>query len=130
MGKNFELYKLTWGGNVIAGGKNIFGKAWHNRIEWVGRGFGAWNAFSIEQDRRNGEVGTAMTIIEQGSNLYSTFGYYGGAWGIGWELGRVVTSLDVYQEFKFNYWYKQMENSIGAPNQWNEDLWYDFFKYY
>ncbi len=129
MGKNFKLYKQTWGGNGFTGGKNKFGKTTSNAIKWGGRVLGAWNAYSINEGYRNGEMGTGMMVAEQGSNLYSVFGgIYGAAWGVGWELGRAITTINAYQEFKFNFWYNQMEKRIGAPNQFNENLWYEFFQ--
>ncbi len=70
-------------------------------------------------------------IVEQISNVISTSGgIYGAAWGIGWELGRTFTNTNWYQEFKFNFWYNQLENKIGPPCPLNEGMWYDFFKNY
>ncbi len=37
-------------------------------------------------------------VAEQGTNVISTFGgIYGAAWGVGWELGRAVTSIPWYR---------------------------------
>jgi len=131
MGKNFKMYKQTWGGNGVTGGKNKFGKTTSNAIKWGGRALGAWNAFSIQRDYAVGEMGTGWMMAEQGSNAVSIFGgIYGAAWGVGWELGRAITTLDAYQKFKFNFWYNRMENAIGPPSPSNEGMWYDFFNNY
>jgi RHS repeat-associated protein len=131
MGKNFKMYKQTWGGNGVTGGKNKFGKTTSNAIKWGGRALGAWNSYSIQRDYAAGEMGTGWMMAEQGTNAVSIFGgIYGAAWGVGWELGRAITTLDAYQEFKFNFWYNRMENAIGPPSPLNEGMWYDFFNNY
>ncbi len=131
MGKNFKIYKQTWGGNGVTGGKNKFGKATSNRIKWGGRALGVWNAFKIQQDYASGEISTGWMLIEQGSNAASTMGgVYRAAWGFGWEIGRSVTNTEWYQEAKFNYWYNYTESQIGQPSQSNEELWNNFFKNY
>ena len=131
MGKNFKMYKQTWGGNGFTGGKNKFGKTTSNAIKWGGRALGAWNAYSIQSDYAAGEMGTGWMLAEQGTNAFSTLGgIYGAAWGVGWELGRGVTNMGWYQEAKFNFWYNRWENQVGAPSQSNEALWYYFYQNY
>ena len=131
MGKDFKMYKQTWGGNGVTGGKNKFGKTTSNAIKWGGRALGAWNTFSIQRVYAAGEMGTGWMMAEQGTNAVSIFGgIYGAAWGVGWELGRAITTLDAYQEFKFNFWYNRMENATGPPSPLNEGMWYDFFNNY
>jgi RHS repeat-associated protein len=131
MGKNFKMYKQTWGGNGVAGGKNKFGKSTSNAIKWGGRIVGAYSGYKTIEQRVNGEIGTGWMFAELGTTGVSTFGgLYGAAWGVGWELGRAVTTLDAYQEFKFNFWYNRMENAIGPPSSINEGMWYDFFNNY
>jgi hypothetical protein len=128
MGKDFKLYKQTWGGNGITGGKNKVAKTTRKAIKWGGRALGAWNAYQTIDQRINNEIGTFNMSLELVSTGISTFGgLYGAAWGIGWELGRAFITLDAYQEFKFNYWYDYLERRIGPPNEINEGLWYDFF---
>ncbi len=92
MGKNFKMYKQTWGRNGFTGGKNKFGKTTSNAIKWGGRVLGAWN--------------------------------------VGWELGRAITTIDAYQEFKFNFWYNRWESQVGPPSQSNEGAWYYFYQNY
>jgi hypothetical protein len=46
--------------------------------------------------------------VEHGSNAFSTFsglfggswGPYGAAWGVGWEMGRAITTIPAYQDWK------------------------------
>jgi len=85
MGKDFKMYKQTWGGNGVTGGKNKFGKTTSNAIKWGGRALGAWNTFSIQRDYAAGEMGTGWMMAEQCTNAVSIFGViYGAAWGVGW----------------------------------------------
>lgn len=131
MGKNFKLYKQTWGGNRFTGGKVKFAKTTSNFIKWGGRLLGAWNAISITDKYIKGEIGTNMMITEQAINLYSVFGgLYGAAWGFGWELGRMITKKEWYQEAKFNFWYNYWERKVGPPSQSNEYLWIYFYQNY
>ncbi len=131
MGKNFKFYQQTWGGNRFTGGKNKYAKNTSNAIKWGGRVLGAWNAYSINEQRRNGQINNIQWGMEQASNAYSTLGgLYGAAWGIGWELGRAVTNTSWYQEAKFNFWYNYWERQVGAPSQANETFWYYFYQNY
>ena len=131
MGKNFKMYQQTWGGNGFTGGKNKFGKSTSNTIKWGGRIVGVYSGFNTIEQRVNGEIGTGWMSVELGTTAVSTFGgLYGAAWGIGWEAGRSITTLDAYQEFKFNFWYNRWENRVGPPSQSNEVLWYHFYQNY
>jgi hypothetical protein len=131
MGKNFKLYKQTWGGNGFTGGKYKFAKKASTGLKVTGWALGAYNAYKVDEQYRNGEIETAWMLAEQGSNAYSTFGgLYGAAWGIGWELGRAVTNTGWYQEAKFNFYYNYWESKVGAPSQANENLWFYFFQNY
>ncbi len=131
MGKNFKIYNQAWGGNVYTGGKNKFAKTTHNAIKWTGRALGAWNAYSISEQRRSGNISNMQWTLEQGSNAYSTLGgIYGAAWGIGWELGRSITNTSWYQETKFNFWYRRWERKIGPPTRSNESYWIYFYSNY
>lgn len=131
MGKNFKMYKQTWGGNGFTGGKNKFGKSTSNSIKWAGRIVGLYSGYKTIDQRINGEIGTGWMLAELGTTGVSTFGgLYGAAWGVGWELGRAVTTLDAYQEFKFNFWYDRWESKVGPPSQSNEGAWYYFYNNY
>jgi len=131
MGKNFKIYQQTWGGNGIAGGKNKFGKTTSNGFKWAGRLVGAYSGYRTIEQRVNGEIGTGWMLAELGTTGVSTFGgLYGAAWGIGWEAGRFITSMEWYQEAKFNFWYNHWESQVGPPSQSNEALWYYFYQNY
>jgi len=70
-------------------------------LKWAGRGLGVINAYSIETQYRNGQIGSSSRLLEQGTNVFSTFGGIPGAsWGVGWEIGRGITSFDWYQDWK------------------------------
>ena len=131
MGRNFKIYKQTWNGNRITGGKNKFGKATAKKIGWAGNVLGAWNAVSIETERQNDEINNTQWVLEQGTNAYSTFGGISGVvWGIGWELGRFMTSMEWYQEFTYRYWYNRWEKRYGKPSKYNETIWNYFYENY
>ena len=131
MGKNFKIYKQNWGGNGITGGKNKFAKTMSNRIALLGKALGFWNAAFIEIGRRNGEISNTQSILEQGTNAFSTLGGIPGlAWGIGWELGRFTTGMEWYQESTYRYWYNHWEKRYGKPSKYNETIWNYFYENY
>ena len=131
MGKNFKIYKQNWGGNGITGGKNKFAKATANRIAWAGNVLGFWNAAVIEIERRNGEISNTQSILEQGTNAFSTLGGIPGlASAIGWELGRFTTGMEWYQESTYRYWYNYWEKRYGKPSESNEYFWNYFYENY
>ena len=52
-----------------------------------------------------GNIGHRNFLIETGVNFTSTFGgLYGGAVGLGWEIGRYITSTSWYQNWKYQTW--------------------------
>ena len=131
MGKNFKIYKQNWGGNGITGGKNKFAKTTAKKISRVGNALGIWNAVFIELERRNGEISSRQSILEQGTNAFSTFGGIPGlAWAIGWELGRFTTGMEWYQESTYRYWYNHWEKRYGKPSESNEYFWNYFYENY
>ena len=131
MGKNFTLYKQTWGGNGVTGGKLKFAKKTSTGIKIGGYAIAAYNAYSVNEQYRNGEISNGWMVTEQISNVYSTFGgLYGAAWGLGWELGRTITNTEWYQEAKFNFWYNYWESKVGSPSQSNENMWIYFYQNY
>lgn len=130
MGKNLKLYNLNYHGGGIAGMK--FSKFTSRAFQYAGWGLGAWNAFSIEDERQNGKIDRTKWILEQSSNAISTLGgLEGAAWSLGWESGRYITNnTEWYQNMKFNYSYNHWEDLIGKPSKFNEDLWYYFYQNY
>ncbi len=131
MGKNFKLYSQTWGGNGFTGGKLKFGKKINTGLKVGGYGLGALSAYNTWDDYQNGVINDYSFYSEQISNGISTFGgIYGVAWGIGWEAGRLITNTETFKEAKFNFWYNQFESEWGAPAEWNENIWADWFRNY
>ena len=131
MGKNYKVYRQTWGGNQYTGGKNKYGKRMSNYFRYLGYGIGAYSAANINQERMNGDIGWTKWSIEQTSNLFSTLGgTIGAAWGIGWEAGRAVTLSQWYQERKYNFFYDQWERRYGRPSSSNEWIWNYFYQNY
>ena len=86
-----------WGNQYTAGGKKA-AKATSVKLTRIGYGLGVWNAYDINNQYQNGEISQGQMVAEQGTNVISTFGgIYGAAWGVGWELGRAVTSIPWYR---------------------------------
>lgn len=131
MGKNYKVYKQSWGGNQYTGGKNNYGKRMSNYFKYLGYGIGVYSAADINQKRINGDIGWTEWSIEQTSNLFSTLGgSIGAAWGIGWEAGRSITYSDWYQEKKYDFFYDQWKRRYGEPSSSNEWMWNYFYQNY
>lgn len=128
MGKNFKIYKQTWGGNGATGGKLKFASKVSKWFDGIGKGLGAHNAYQIYKGYRNGDINFSTLAVEEISNTISTLGgVEGAAWGIGWELGRWVTNMEWYQEMRFNILYNDFEKHFGPPSPTNEQIWYERF---
>ncbi len=98
------LYTNKFFGNQYTS-KQIVAKQSSAPLKWIGRGYGFLNAWSISQQRDYGLINSYQFWIEQSSNAFTTFGgIYGTAWGLGWEMGRLITNTNTYQEFKYNFW--------------------------
>ena len=96
--KQNKFYSPNFHGNKYTGGRVKTAKATSKLFGRLGYGLGAWNAFDVNRQYRNEEIGTGQMVTEQGVNMYSTFGgIYGAAVGVGWELGRGVTSIPWYR---------------------------------
>ena len=98
MGRNFKLYKLTWGGNRFVGGKFKFGKKTSKNISRLGYLLGLYNAINIYNQYKNNKISASEMIIEEFVNgLGTAGGLYGASFNLGWELGRVVSTTNWYQ---------------------------------
>ena len=53
MGKNFKMYKQTWGGNGATGGKFKFGKKNSTGFKIGGYDLGVWNTYSINSQHKS-----------------------------------------------------------------------------
>lgn len=95
IGKNLVEYSTSWGGNGYTGGKNSFAKNLSGNLSNVGTGLSVFNAGVIQYQYSSGQINSAEYGIEQTSNAIST---RVPAWGIGWELGRLITNIKGYHE--------------------------------
>jgi hypothetical protein len=112
--KQMKTYSQSFNGNGYTGGKIAHAQTISTTLKWTGRALGAYNALSINDQYTSGELSNDRMVIEQGSNLYSTFGgIYGAAWGVGWELGRTISTFGWYQDFKQNTWYPWRQEHLG-----------------
>src|SRR5690606_35272764 len=67
-----------------------------------GLGLGAYNFMKINNDHNTGKISTTGMVIEQGSNAYSILGPYGAWWGLGWEIGRGISTTSGWQNWRDN----------------------------
>ncbi len=69
-------------------------------LKGLGHGLGAASFSMTAYDYRAGNINGFQFGLETASSAYSTFGgVYGNAFGLGWELGRAVTSVPGYHEY-------------------------------
>jgi RHS repeat-associated protein len=93
-----KFYTPKFYGNQYTAGGQKAAKLTGVKLTRIGYIFGAWNAYDINGQYRRGEIGQGQMIAEQGSNTIATFGGpIGAGWGVGWELGRGVTSIPWYR---------------------------------
>ena len=131
MGKNWKMYKQTWNGNQHTGGKLSYGKKNSDILRKVGNSVIIYNGYELINERIDDNISTFELCTEVAILIYSARGgIYGIAVGVGWELGRLITFTEAYQEFKFNLHYNMYENKFGAPSESNEYLWNEFYKNY
>lgn len=73
-----------------------------------------YNAYDINQKHDAGEISDVQMVLEQASNTVSTFGgAVGAAWGVGWEVGRAITTIPFYQQWKVEVWYPWRKEKLG-----------------
>jgi hypothetical protein len=83
-------------------------------LKWTGRVVGVGNAYSIEQKFRNKQINRYQRNSDQIVNVISTFGgWRGAAIGIGWEIGRAITTTDFYQNWKRDTWVPWLQANFG-----------------
>lgn len=92
-----KFYSPRFYGNQYTSGGQKAAKALAVKAVRVGYGLSAWNAYDINRQYLNGDIGKGRMLVEQGSNAISSLGIVGAAWGVGWELGRGVTSIPWYR---------------------------------
>jgi RHS repeat-associated protein len=84
-----------------------------SKMKWAGRGVGLINSVFIYSDYRNNKINDWQMATEQASNAYSTLGgVYGASWGIGWEIGRGITTINAYQDWKHDTWLPFRKNYL------------------
>jgi len=98
MGKDFVLRSSDWGGNGTTGGKFKFASKVSTGLKVGGFALAGYNAVKINQQFNAGQISGSRMAIEQTSNVVSTFGILGAAWGIGWETGRAITNIPGYHQ--------------------------------
>jgi RHS repeat-associated protein len=111
--KKRKTYSQRFNGNQYTGGK-LDAKKLSTGLKIGGHALGAYNAVNIELQYSSGKISQFQRITEQGSNVFSTFGgLHGAAWGVGWEMGRAITTIPSYQEWKQNTWLPWRKDNLG-----------------
>lgn len=84
---------------------------------------GSYNFISLLNNKD--ELSTSEYYSEQATNIFTTFGsVYGLSWGVGWELGRMITNSEYYNRFFYgsnSNIYKQR----GIQNGWYGSVFLD-----
>lgn len=97
----FELPKTTLG--KIGTGLKVGGYA-----------LGVYQAFDLYNQKQQGLIGGSTYYLEQGSNVFGTFGgLYGAAWSVGWESGRYIMNRPAIKEWKNDTWLPWREEHLG-----------------
>ena len=116
MGKDFSIRSQNWGGNGATGGKFKFAQKVSRGFTGLGYGLGLYNAYQVNEQHNAGEISDFQMTIEQASNVISTLGgIQGGAWGIGWALGRKVVNSNWYQRTIHDRYIPEPYNCIMCP---------------
>src|SRR5690606_14013739 len=99
MGKNGQFYSTDWGGNGYTGGKYKYAKNLSTGLNRAGTIFGYANYGIITAQHDAGQISNFAYGMEMTSNAISTHGgLYGAAWGVGWEGGRLLTTIPGYDK--------------------------------
>lgn len=81
--------------------------------KFAGFAFSAWSAVDVEQQFSDGEITGFQRGAEQVSNGIGAIPGVGTGWSIGWEIGRAITNIDSYQEWKQNTWFPWRQEVLG-----------------
>lgn len=77
--------------------------SYSSKLNILGRWLGIFNQYQTFSNAS--ALGVTRTFAETGVNVYSTFGgLYGAVFGVGWEVGRVITNTRWYQNWKYDTW--------------------------
>lgn len=106
-------YSQSFHGNQYVTDK-IISRNFSRGLNIAGKGLGVYNAYTINQQYKAGQINDVQMFLEQGSNVFSTFGgLVGASWGIGWELGRTITTIPTYQQWKYDTWLPWRQQNLG-----------------
>jgi len=112
--RKLRTYSQRFNGNGATGGKIASALKYSKGFNYVGKGVGLYNFYSISAQYADNKIGIFQLITEQGSNAYSVFGGLNGAyWSIGWEGGRFISTRDFYKEWKQETWLPLRSEILG-----------------
>lgn len=81
--------------------------------KFAGPAFSAWGAYDVEQQFKRGEITGFQRGAEQVSNSIGAIPAIGTGWSIGWEIGRTITNIPTYQEWKQDTWLPWRKGVLG-----------------
>lgn len=80
-------------------------------IGWAG---GVYCSLDTYNQWKMNQIDIDRFVCDEVSTVYSTIGGIPGAsWGVGWELGRSITQMTWYNEWKKESWYPFREKYLG-----------------
>ncbi|MBA3987288.1 MAG: hypothetical protein H0X63_12115, partial [Flavobacteriales bacterium] len=95
MDKQGNIRSTDWGGNGTTGGKHKFARNLSNNLRNLGTGLSILSGGITTLQYDSGQMSGVQYSAEMISTGIST---RVPAWGVGWELGRMVTQIPGYQE--------------------------------
>ena len=95
MDKQGNMRSTKINGNGTTGGKHKYARTLSNNLKNIGTGISVLNAGITTLQYRSGQMSGFQYTAEMTSTAIST---KIPAWGIGWEVGRMVTNIPGYQQ--------------------------------
>ena len=107
--KNLGVYSHKYHGRRSVGLRRNSRKI-SSGLKWAGRGLGAYNAYTTYLEYSANNITDFQFAIEQSSNAFSTLG---GIYSVGWEIGRGITHIPAYQNWKHDTWLPWRSENLG-----------------
>lgn len=109
---------------------------WKKILKNAGNALNGYVVFNLLKQGYFDEISRTTLVTELSSFGLAEFikrykgNIYSYAWSFGWELGRIISQTEWYQEKRFLFAYSLWESKYGSPNEANIDLWIYFLNSY
>lgn len=139
LGKDFKyhsFYEYPSRNQTMKFGKSSDALKWQKIFKNAGNVLNGYVLFNLLKQGYFDEISKTTLLSEITSFGLAEFikrykgNVYSYAWSIGWELGRIITQTEWYQEKRFLLAYSLWESKYGSPNDTNIDLWIYFLRSY